>query len=53
MGSGFFVRIDWTEAKAKKLEKVQEWINLLGDMLRDNATKQFNAVTKGINEYDK
>jgi dynein heavy chain len=53
VGSGYFILIDWTDAKAKKLEKVQEWITLLGDMLRDNATKQFNTVVREINEYDK
>lgn len=51
--SGFFILIDWTEVKSKKLEKVQEWITLLGDMLRDNATKQLNGVLREIEEYDK
>jgi dynein heavy chain len=50
---GFFILIDWREVKAKKLEKVQEWINLMGDMLRDNATKQLNTVMREIEDYDK
>lgn len=51
--TGFFILIDWKEAKSKKLVKVQEWIDLLGDMLRDNATKQLNGVLREIEEYDK
>lgn len=49
----YFVLVDHSEVKQVTIEKVGEWLNLLGDLLIDMATKELNSIIKDIAEYEK
>ena len=49
----YFVLVDHSEVKQATIEKVGEWLTLLGDSLIDMATKELNSIIKDIAEYEK
>jgi dynein heavy chain len=53
MNYNFFVLINYQEVKMQATEKVNEWLNVLGDSLIEISTKELNAIVKDINEYER
>lgn len=47
----FFILVDYSEVKEKTFEKIQEWLDLLGNSLKDISTKELNAIIRDTNEY--
>jgi hypothetical protein len=45
--------VDHSEVKKKSLSKVGEWLDTLGNSLKEIATKELNAIIRDTNEYDK
>lgn len=39
--------------KQQAFDKVNEWLNVLGETLIDMSTKDLNYIVKDINEYEK
>ena len=53
MNYNFFVLINYQEVKQQAFEKVNEWLNVLGDSLIEISTKELNNIVKDIDNYEK
>jgi len=53
MNYNFFVLIDYHEVKQQAFEKVNEWLNVLGESLIDISSKELKNIVNEINEYEK
>ena len=53
MNYNFFVLINYQEVKEQAFEKVNEWLNVLGESLIDISTKELANIVKDINDYEK
>lgn len=53
MNYNFFVLINYQEVKQQAFEKVNEWLNVLGESLIDISTKELANIVKDINDYEK
>lgn len=49
----YFIIIDFTDVKKKCEEKNYEWLNMLGDKLKQIAITNLNEITDEIEEYHK
>lgn len=49
----YFVLVDHSGVKRKTIAKVGEWLETLGNSLKDIATKELNFIIRDTNEYDK
>lgn len=47
----YFVLVDHSEVKQKTYEKVGEWLEILGNSLKEIATKELNFIIRDTNEY--
>lgn len=53
MNYNFFVLIDYLEVKSQAFEKVNEWLNALGESLIDISQKELKHTVNDIGEYEK
>mmetsp|Transcript_40960 Transcript_40960/g.47071 ORF Transcript_40960/g.47071 Transcript_40960/m.47071 type:complete len:872 (+) Transcript_40960:2789-5404(+) len=49
----YFIIIDFTNVKQKCMEKNEEWLEMLGDKLKQMATSNINEITEEIEEHHK
>jgi len=49
----YFIIINFKEVKVKFIEKAYEWLNMLGDKLKETAIKKLNEIIEQIEEYHK
>lgn len=49
----YFVHVDHSSVKETTIEKVKEWLNLLGTALVEVATKEKVFIQRDIQEYEK
>jgi dynein heavy chain len=49
----FFVLVDHIEVKQKTISQAGIWLEILGNSLKDIATKQLNLIIRDTNEYRK
>lgn len=49
----YFVLVEHSEVKQKSIMKVGEWLDTLGNSLREIATKELNYIIRDTNEYEK
>jgi dsRNA-specific ribonuclease len=47
----YFVLIDNSEVKESTIQKVNEWLEILGDSLKQIATKELKAIQYITNDY--
>ena len=53
MNYNFFVLINYQEVKSQAFEKVNEWLNVLGESLIDISSKELKNIANDINDYEK
>jgi dynein heavy chain len=53
MNYNFFVLINYQEVKSQAFEKVNEWLNVLGESLIDISQKELKNIVNDIGEYEK
>jgi hypothetical protein len=44
---------DYRDVKQQAIEKVNEWMNMIGDSLIDISSKELKNIVNEINEYEK
>lgn len=49
----YFVLIDYTEVKQKTIEKLHEWLDILGQSLREIALVAYRGIISDIAENEK
>ena len=49
----YIVLIDYNEVKQASIEKIDEWLQILGDGLKTIATKELKAIIRDTEEYEK
>jgi dynein heavy chain len=49
----YFIIINFKDVKEKFIEKGYEWLNMLGNKLKEMATNNINAITEEVEEYHK
>lgn len=53
MNNNFFILVNYQEVKTQVFEKVNEWLNVLGESLIDNSSKELKNIVDDINNYEK
>lgn len=51
--TNYFVLIDNSEVKQSTIQKIEEWLLILGDSLRLIASKELKSIRNDIDNYDK
>lgn len=49
----FFIQVDHIEVKQKTIMQAGMWLDILGNSLKDIATKSLNLIIRDTNEYRK
>lgn len=49
----YFVLIDNSEVKQASIDKVEEWLTTIGDILMRMATAELRSIQKDTLDYDK
>ena len=52
-GRSFFIIIDNSAVINRNLEKFDDWLNLLGNGLKDLSNKELNAIIKETTDYER